>query len=173
MWWRATEHSLPLLHTGLQTTRLSPASPTAAAHCRYSYHPQATRAPATACGTHGLRMFELWRALPWRAALPGLSSVRTLGGTRRQLSGLRNHHPARRSARTGSGGSIVIRQSPTGEGHDALFAQGLDNPRWVAHMTHPADYDGPPSPTIQASIRLTPRVETPVSQRPVPSVIYP
>ena len=38
----------------------------------------------------------------------------------------------------------------TGEGHDALFAQGLDNPLWVAHMTHPTDYDydydydGPP-----------------------------
>jgi hypothetical protein len=28
-----------------------------------------------------------------------------------------------------------------GEGHDALFAQGLDNPLWVAHMTHPTGYD--------------------------------
>ena len=26
-------------------------------------------------------------------------------------------------------------------GHDALFAQGLDNPLWVAHMTHPTGYD--------------------------------
>ena len=33
-----------------------------------------------------------------------------------------------------------------GDGHDALFAQGLDNPLWVAHMPHPTDYDydGPP-----------------------------
>ena len=42
-------------------------------------------------------------------------------------------------------------QSPRGgEGNDALFSQGLDNPLWVAHMTHPTDYDydydydGPP-----------------------------
>jgi|SRR5579859_1208259 len=36
---------------------------------------------------------------------------------------------------------------------------------WVAHMPHPAGYDGAPSPTIQTSIRFETRVETPVSQR--------
>jgi hypothetical protein len=65
------------------------------------------------------------------------------------LSGLRDDTPARRSARTGGSGTVVIRwTSQEGEGHDALFAQGLDNPLWVAHLSHPDGYDGPTSRTI-------------------------
>jgi len=54
------------------------------------------------------------------------------------------------------------REPSTGEGHDALFAQGLDNPLWVAHMTHPTDYDydGPPSTYI------FPYPASPFSKRP-------
>src|SRR5712675_1396818 len=96
-------------------------------------------------------MFELWRALPWPAPLPGLQSVRTLGRTGRELSGLRNRHPARRSARTGDGSTILIPGPEKGRDMTPCAHRAWTTPSWVALMTLPAGYDGAPSPTIQVS----------------------
>jgi hypothetical protein len=50
-------------------------------------------------------------------------------GLRRQLSGLRHRHPARRSARTGGDDHVLIsRAVASGDGHDAPVRTGLDNP---------------------------------------------
>jgi hypothetical protein len=36
---------------------------------------------------------------------------------------------------------LISKKPSAGEGHDVLFSQDLDNPGWVAHISHPADYD--------------------------------
>ena len=67
-------------------------------------------------------------------------------GLGRQLSGLRHRHPARRSARTGRRwhhrDPLARRR---GDGHDALFAQGLDNPCGGSPHDHTRHYDDGPS----------------------------
>jgi hypothetical protein len=62
---------------------------------------------AAAGRSHNLRMWQLWRAVSWRAALPRLSPFYAFARAGRQLSGLRHYHPTRRSARTGNRGTVV------------------------------------------------------------------
>jgi hypothetical protein len=102
--------------------------------------------PAVAGGAHRLRVSAVRRALPPPAPLRRLQCVRAFDRTRRQLSGLRHRHPARRSAWTGGDHHILIGEAAaTGDGHDALFAQGLDNPCGGSPHDHTRYYDDGPS----------------------------
>jgi hypothetical protein len=142
----ASEHALRLLHTGMQATGVSPAPANVAQHRRSGQSAQGTPTPTVAGGAYRLRVSAVWRALHRRAPLRRLQFVRALDRTRRQLSGLRHRHPARRPTWTGGDNRILISQVvASGDGHDALFAQGLDNPCGGSPHDHTGHYDDGPS----------------------------
>src|SRR5258708_3686358 len=124
--WHATEHPLGLLQIGMQATGVSSAPANVAQHRRSGLPAQGTPTSALAGGAFRVRVFAVWRAFPRRAPLRRLQLVRTLDRPWRQLSGLRDGHPARRSARTGGRGTVVIHW-PVGwrDGHDAPVRTGL------------------------------------------------
>jgi hypothetical protein len=144
--WHATELPLRLLHTGMQATGVSCAPTNVAQHRRYGHPALGTPTPAVAGGAYRLRVFAVWRACPRRAPLRRLQCVRAFDRTRRQLSGLRHRHPARRSACIGGDDPILISDAvASGDGHDALLAQGLDNPCGGSPHDHTRHYDDGPS----------------------------